>query len=448
MAAVAERLMVIGADAAGMSAASQARRHRNELDIVAFDRGNWASYAACGIPYLVSGELTELDQLVARTPQEFRNNLHIDVRLRHEVLEIDLAARRANVRDLARGRDMQLGFDKLLLATGARPTRPELPGIDEPFVHGVQTLDDAADLLAHAKQSRAARVVVVGGGYIGLEMAEAFLSWGAEVALIEAGPHVMSTLDPDMAGRVEEALVRHGVDLHTATAVNGFEPGRVLTAAGVFEADLVVLGLGVTPNSELAAAAGLALGHRNAVTVDRRQRASAEGVWAAGDCADSFHRITQSRVHIALGTVANRQGRVAGINISGGYATFGGVVGTAVTKVCATEVGRTGLTEREAVAAGFEAVATTITATTRAGYYPGTKPIAVKLVVERGSGRLLGGQIVGEEGAAKRIDVIAVAVTAGLTVDEVVDLDLAYAPPFSPVWDPVVVAAREVSKMV
>ncbi|MFN0092073.1 MAG: FAD-dependent oxidoreductase [Acidimicrobiales bacterium] len=445
---MAERLIVIGGDVGGMAAASQARRRRNDLDIVALERGGWTSYAACGIPYLVAGDVESIDELVVRSPQEFRSRLRIDVRLRHEAVGLDLAARRVSVRDHVHERDLTLGFDQLVIGTGARPLRPDLPGIDNGFVHGVQTLDDAEDLLRHAREARSTEVAVVGGGYIGLEMAEAFVRWGANVTLVEGGDNVMRTLDPDMAALVEDALRRHGVTVRTGAAVKAFEPGRVVLEQGEVAADLVVLGLGVTPNSGLAGEAGIELGARGAIKVDRRQRTSAEGVWAAGDCCESFHRVSQRAVHVALGTVANRQGRVAGINIGGGYAVFGGVVGTAVTKVCDTEVARTGLSEAEAAAAGFELVSARIESSTRAGYFPGAGPITVKVLAEKGSGRLLGGQIVGGQGAGKRIDVLATALTAGFTLDEVVDLDLAYAPPVSPVWDPVVIAAREAAKLV
>ncbi|MPY93842.1 MAG: flavoprotein oxidoreductase [Acidimicrobiia bacterium] len=445
---MAERLIVIGADAAGMSAASQARRRRPDLDIVAFEKGNWTSYSACGIPYVVGGEVDSLEDLVARTPQELRNKQRIDVRLRHEVVSIDPVAARVTVRDHVHHRELQLGYDQLLIASGARPTRPDLPGIDGESVHGVQTLDDAANLLGQARQSRSSRVVVVGGGYIGLEMAEAFLRWGADVHLVEGSDQLMSTFDPDMAAPIRAAVERHGVVVRTGVQVQAFEPGRVLTSDGPLEADLVVLGIGVTPNTEMASAAGIELGHRGAIKVDRRQRTSRQGVWAAGDCALSFHRVSERWQHIALGTVANRQGRVAGINLASGYATFPGVVGTAVSKICATEVGRTGLNETEATTAGFEHVSTVVESTTRAGYFPGSRPITVKLVAERGSGRVLGGQIVGEEGAANRVDVLAAVITAGMDLEALVDLDLGYAPPFSPLWDPVVVAARVLLKQV
>ncbi len=443
-----ERLVVIGGDAGGMAAASQAKRRKPELEVVGLGKGSWTSYSACGIPYLVGGVVDELDDLVARTPQEFRDKQRIDVRMGHEATAIDLDARRVEVRDHGHDRTLQLGFDHLMIGTGARPTRPPLPGIDLDFVKGVQTLDDAKVLLDHARDTDCRDVVVVGGGYIGLEMAEAFIERGARVTLVEGGPQVMRTLDADMAAPIHDALVGLGIGLRLGTSAQGFEPGVVHTAEGDVPADLVVLGLGVVPNAELAADAGLTLSTRGSIRVNRRQQTSAEGVWAAGDCCDSKHLVSQRRVHVALGTVANKQARVAGINLGGGYATFPGVVGTAVTKVCSFEVARTGLSETEARADGFEYEVAKIESTTRAGYFPGTKPITVKMLAERGTGRLLGAQIVGEEGAAKRIDVVAVALTAGLTASEAIDLDLSYAPPFSPLWDPVVIAAREAASAV
>jgi NADPH-dependent 2,4-dienoyl-CoA reductase/sulfur reductase-like enzyme len=440
---VAERLVVIGADAGGMTAAMQARRRRPYLEIVALEKGSWTSYSACGIPYLVGGEVASLEDLVARTPAELREQ-RIDVRLRHEVLGIDPAARSLEVRDHARQRTIPIEFDQLHVATGARPTWPDVPGADLPHVRGVQTLDDAKALLDQARVSRCTSVVVVGGGYIGLEMAEAFVRWGAQVTVVEGAAQLMRTLDADMAERLLAPMRAMGIDVRLDTRVDGFEPGRVVTAGGgAIPADLVVLGLGVTPNGELAGAAGAALGARGALVVDRRQRTSLEGVYAAGDCCESRHLVSGRRTHVALGTVANKQGRVAGINLGGGYATFPGVVGTAITKVCNLEVARTGLTEREAAVDGFDAVAVSVQSTTIAGYLPDPKPMTLKLVGERGTGRVLGAQIVGEDGAAKRIDTLATALHARMRVDELIDLDLAYAPPFGSTWEPVHIAARQ-----
>lgn len=443
---MSERLLVIGGDAGGMAAASQARRRQPYMEIVALEMGNRTSYSACGIPYLVAGDVESPDDLISRSPETFRDDFRIDVRMRHEAMGIDLDTREVEVRDHTRERTFRLGFDILHIGTGARPIRPDIPGIDLPFVHGVQTVDDGVHLLDHARRQQCRKVVVIGGGYIGIEMAEAFVRWGAEVTLVEGNDQLMRTFDPDMAAPVATAMRRTGIDVRLGVRAQGFGDGIVHTDRDDLPADLVVLGLGVTPNSGLAADAGIELGVRNAVVVNRRQQTSADGVYAAGDCAESFHRVSERQVHVALGTVANKQGRVAGINIGGGYATFPGVVGTAVTKVCQTEMARTGLNELEASRAGFGYETATIESTTRAGYFPGTKPIRIKALAERGSRRLLGAQIVGEEGAAKRIDTLATAITARMTVDDVVDLDLAYAPPFSGVWDAVHIAARKAAQ--
>jgi NADPH-dependent 2,4-dienoyl-CoA reductase/sulfur reductase-like enzyme len=444
-----ERLVVIGGDAAGMAAASQARRLNPNLDIVALERGTRTSYSACGIPYLVAGDVASPEDLVARTPEEFRREHRIDVRMRHEAIAVDLDARTVEVRSLDHDRTFRLGFDQLMFGTGARPIRPALPGLDGPQVRGVQTLDDGCHLLAQAKELGCRDVVVVGAGYIGLEMAEAFHRWGARVVLVEAAERPMSrTLDPDMGDRVVRQVHQLGIEARFGVGVEGFEDGVVHTRAGPVRADLVVLGLGVAPESTLAEQAGLTLGTRGSISVDRRQAASAPGVWSAGDCAETYNRVSQRRMHVALGTVANKTGRVAGVNIGGGYATFPGVVGTAITKVCGTEVSRTGLSTDEAERAGFQVVSATVETTTVAGYLPDAEPMTAKAIAEKGTGRLLGFQIVGGRGAAKRIDTAATAITAEMTVMDVVELDLSYAPPFSSVWDPVQVAARAAVRQV
>ena len=429
-----------------MAAAMQARRRQPYLEIVALEKGAWTSYSACGIPYLVAGDVGSIDELVARTPQEFRDKHRIDVRLHHEVMGVDHRRREVEIRDHQHERTIRLGYDRLHIATGARPTRPDLPGIHGEAVKGVQTLDDAKVLLEYARTSRCESVVVVGGGYIGLEMAEAFVRWGASVTVVEGGDQLMRPLDADMAERLLAPMKGMGIQVRLSTRVAAFEPGRVLMEDGSsVQADLVVLGLGVTPNAELAADAGVATGSRGALVVDRRQRTNLDGVYAAGDCCESRHLVSGRAIHVALGTVANKQGRVAGINLGGGYATFPGVVGTAITKVCSLEVARTGLTEVEAAHSALDSVAASIDTTTRAGYMPDRQSMTVKLVAERGTGRLLGGQIVGGDGSAKRIDTLATALHARMRVDEIIDLDLAYAPPFSSVWDPVATAARDLS---
>lgn len=439
---MADRLVVIGGDAAGMAAATNARRGRPDLEIVVLEKGTHTSYSACGIPYVISGAVDSLEDLIVRTPQEFRDGFRIDVRTRHEARAIDLDARRIEVRALDQERTLHLGFDLLHIATGARPVRPDLPGIDGPDIYGVQTIDDAQVLLDAISASRRRAVTVVGAGYIGLEMAEAFVRRGARVTLVDGGPLPMRSLDPDMGAKVAAAVRRFGIDLRTGTKVEGFGPGTVHTSQGDLAADLVILALGVTPNSAIGVDAGLEAGAAGAIRVDHRQRTSREGIYAAGDCADSRHQVSGDRVHIALGTVANKTGRVAGINLGGGYASFPGVLGTAVTRVCEVEIARTGLNQDQADEAGIECVVGSVEATTRAGYYPGAEPLHAKVLVEKGSGRLVGGQLVGADRAGKRIDTLATAITAGMTASAFVDLDLAYAPAVAPMWDAFQLAAR------
>ena len=451
---MAQRVVVVGADAAGMSAASQARRLAGDgLDIVALERGAHTSYSACGIPYWIGGDVHSVDRLVARTAEQHRAN-GIDLRMRTEAVGLDLDRREVEVRDHAGGSTYRLGFDHLVLATGARPRRPDVAGIDADGVFGVQTLDDGERVLA-ALEHEPRRAVVVGGGYIGIEMAEAMVNRGLEVTVLTRSPEPMATLDPDMGGAVHEAMEGMGIDVRTSVQLLGIETaadGRaraVATDAGEFAADLVVLGTGVSPETSLAVDAGIAVGRWGGMVTDLRMRVfDVPGVWSAGDCAESIDLVSGNRVHVALGTHANKQGRVLGTNLGGGYATFPGVVGTAVSKVCDLEIARTGLREKDCDAVGFAYLTVRVESTTRAGYYPGAAPITVKLVVERRTGRLLGGQIVGREGAAKRIDVLAVALWNRMTVEEIVSLDLGYAPPFSPTWDPVLIAARKAAERV
>ncbi|MEH1012906.1 FAD-dependent oxidoreductase [Micromonospora sp. CPCC 206060] len=449
---MAERLIVVGGDAAGMAAASQARRRRDgtDLEIVTFERGHFTSYSACGIPYWISGVVTDRDDLIARDPATFRETFDIDVRLRHEVTRIDLERREVHARSLDSGAEVREPFDQLVYATGAVPVTPDWAQTDALGVFGVQTLDDGSALREWLDQDPGpSRAVVVGGGYIGVEMAEAMLRRGLSVTLVERAQQPMSTVDPDMAALVADAMRNLGIDIRAGVAVTGLETGDgrvrgVRTTSGRVPADVVVLGLGVRPNTALAADAGLPLGPTGGIRVDLRMRVmDTPGVWAAGDCVETVHRVSGQPAHVPLGTHANKQGRVAGINIGGGYATFPGVVGTAVTKVCDLEVGRTGLRERDASAAGFEFVSTVVESTNRAGYFPGAETMTVKLIAERPSGRLLGAQIVGRSEAAKRIDPLAVALWNGMTVDDMTALDLGYAPPYAPVWDPVLIAARK-----
>ncbi|MGV9246451.1 FAD-dependent oxidoreductase [Streptomyces sp. NPDC003710] len=453
-----ERLVVIGGDAAGMSAASQARRLKgpDELEIVAFERGHFSSYSACGIPYWVGGDVSDRNRLIARTPEEHRAR-GIDLRMRTEITEIDVAGCRVRARDADSGAETWTSYDKLVIATGARPIRPDLPGIHAPGVHGVQTLDDGQALLDTLASTEGRRAVVVGAGYIGVEMAEALINRGYEVTVVNRGSEPMATLDPDMGRLVRDAMEGLGITMVNDAAVTGIltkdgsRPAvrAVATDEAEYPADVVILGVGVRPESALAKAAGLPLGEHGGLLTDLAMRVRGhENIWAGGDCVEVLDLVAGRERHIALGTHANKHGQVIGTNAGGGYATFPGVVGTAVSKVCDLEIARTGLREKDARRAGLQYEVVVVESTSRAGYYPDAAPMTVKMLAERRTGRLLGVQIVGREGAAKRVDIAAVALTARMTVEEMTALDLGYAPPFSPVWDPVLVAARKAAAAV
>lgn len=449
---MSERLVVIGGDAAGMSAASQARRRRgvDDLEIIAFERSSWVSYSACGEPYHVAGYVDRLESLVARTPQQFAA-MDIDVRTHHEVTEIDLTRRVVVVRDLDVDREFDTGFDQLLIATGAKPVRPAIDGRDLDGVHELRTLDDAARLRQIA-DAGTGNVVVVGGGYIGLEAAEAFHVQGWNVTVVTSGQRVLDrTLHSDLGQKVIDSMRRVGIKVVLDTRVECLNGTTRVESVGCTDsahpADLVVLGLGSEPEVELAEAAGITLGSTGAIAVDDHQRTAAAGVWSAGDCAEAMHRVTGKPVNIHLGTIANKAGRVAGINLGGEEAVFPGVLGTAITKILDTEISSTGLRLAEAKAEGFDAVEGRATGTTTAGYYPTASEITISTVAERRTGRIIGAQIVGGSGAAKRIDVFATAIWSNMTVQDLAWVDLAYAPPFSGVWDLIHISARNAARL-
>lgn len=447
-----ERVVVIGGDAAGMSAASQAKRQRPDLRIVAFERGRHTSFSACGMPYFVAGLVQEASRLVARTPEGFAQQ-GIDARILHEVEGIDLAARRVAVRDLESNRTFWEPFDHLVIGTGARPIPSSMPGVDARNIFTLSVLQDGIQVQAAIQAVKPRRVVIVGGGYIGVEMAEAMVHRGIPVAVVQSGPEVLGLIDPPLGRIVSRAMRDAGVQLFCGERATGFEVDNAGSVTGVVTtirthpADLVVMGIGVRPNSALARAAGIPLGATGAIRIDDHMRTGVEGVWAAGDCAETYHLVRKQHVHVALGTVANKQGRICGINLGGGDARFPGVVGTAITKFCDLEVGRTGLNEDEARTMGLPYVAATIESTSRAGYYPNAGQVTCRVLAERGTGRLLGAQIAGTDGAAKRIDTFAAALHAEMTVQEFQYLDLAYAPPFASVWDFPLIAARKAAEM-
>jgi NADPH-dependent 2,4-dienoyl-CoA reductase/sulfur reductase-like enzyme len=444
-----ERLVVIGGDAAGLSAVAQARRLRpaGDLDVVVLEQGPEISYSACGIPYWIGGLVEDRDRLLARTPADFAAQ-DVTVRTGTRAEGIDLDAGEV----VAAGGE-RLGYDHLVVATGGKPIRPPVPGLDADGVYGVHRLADGADIRA-VIAAGAKRAVVLGGGYIGLEMAEVLQTRGLEVTVVLADPLPMGQLDADMGERVCAAMCGMGIDVQTDQPVREIEVGpdgavrAVRTDTAAYDADLVVLGLGMGPETTLAREAGLRLGTTGAIDVAHTQRSrSHPEVFAAGDCAQTFHRITGEAIHVALGTHANKQGRVAGSVIGGRPARFAGVLGTAMTKVGDLEVARTGLCTTQADEGGYDYRTELIESSTRAGYYPGSAPITVKIITARGSGLLLGAQIVGGPGSGKRIDVFATAIWAGMTAETLAGSDLSYAPPFSPTYDPVVVAARVASRI-
>ena len=421
-----DRIVIIGGDAAGMSAAAKIRREQPERNILVLERTAFTSYSACGMPYFIGGLFDDFEQLIARSPETFREKYDIDVRTCHEVTAVDPSNQRVTIR-MGQDQEIQEAYDQLLIATGARPFCPEVPNTDAEGIFGLSTL--ASGLRVHEFMSinKPKSAVVVGGGYIGLEMAEALVRQNLDVSLVQRSPEVMGTLDPDMGKLVSQALRDVGVTLYLEEQLEAFEEKggavtAVVTNQRTLPADLVILGMGVQPNAELAAEAKIPLGAKGAIKVDSRMRTATENIWAAGDCVATVHRLTGQPIYIALGTVANKQGVVAGTNLSGGEARFPGVVGTAVSKICA----------------GFSLLSD-IAMLTLGGSLKRREKI---------SGRLLGAQIVGLEGAAKRIDIVATALTAGMSVMDLIDLDLSYAPPFSPVWDPVQTAARQLVKKI
>jgi NADPH-dependent 2,4-dienoyl-CoA reductase/sulfur reductase-like enzyme len=447
-----EQLVVIGGVAAGLAAAMEARRASPELRITVLERTGDISYGACGLPYVVAGLIPSLESLVVHAPEYFRDRHGIEIRLDSEALEILPA--KSVVRLSEEGAERELGYGALVIATGAAAVCPRLPGRELEGVFVLRHMRDGRRMLRFMEETRPRKAVVVGAGYIGLEMAEAFTARGLRTTLVEASDKLMSALGGRARDTLADELKANGVEVLFGERAVGFEGAagrvaRVVTETGrAIEADIVSIGVGVRPEVALARAAGLELGEAGAILTDERQRTSVPGVYAAGDCCEVLHRVSGRRVWNPLGQPAVRQGWVAGANAARGdssEARYAGVVGTNVCKVFGLEAARTGLSLEEAREAGFDAAETETETSSRAGYYPGASSIKTQLVTDR-AGRLLGAQMVGREGVAQRIDVYAAALHASLRADDIERFDLAYAPPFAPTVDPIIRAAHEAMK--
>jgi NADPH-dependent 2,4-dienoyl-CoA reductase/sulfur reductase-like enzyme/rhodanese-related sulfurtransferase len=433
-----KRLIIVGGVAGGASAAARARRLCEDCDIIIFERGPHVSFANCGLPYFVGGEIAEQDELLVQTPASLKARFNLDVRVNTEVLSIDRAARRVRVRELETGKEYDETYDALVLSTGASPLKPPIPGIDRPNHFTVRTIPDVQRIMAWSRGCERCRAVVVGGGYIGLEMAEQLRRREFAVTVVEALPQVMTPLDPEMAAWLHAELRAHGVALHLNDPVAAFEPGAVILKSGArLPADSVILALGVKPETKLAKDAGLEIGERGGIRVNDHLQTSDPAIWAVGDAIEVRDFVTGQWCVIPLAGPANRQGRIAADNIFGRPSRYAGTLGTAILRLFNLTAGVTGANEKTLRKAGIAYEALHLHPGSHAGYYPGAEPIALKILFAPDTGKLLGAQAVGREGVDKRIDVLATALKAGMTVHDLAELELAYAPPYGSAKDPV-----------
>jgi len=439
------RIVVIGGVAAGMSAASQARRRDPGCEVVVLDRGHDISYSACGMPYNIGDPARGVDDLVILNAETARSERGIDVRTRHAAHALDVSRRVVEVADLEAGSNYALTWDALVIASGATAIRPAVPGLDLAGVFVLRDLTDARHIKRYLADVKVSTAVVVGAGYIGIEMADVLHGLGIAVSILEKADQVLPGFAPAIVEVAAHTLERHGVSVQTATSLQRVQREGadllVHSDRGVIHAQIVIVAVGVRPDVALAREAGIALGASGAIAVDSAMRTSAPMVFAAGDCAEAHHLVLDRPTWVPLGTTANKQGKVAGANAAGGDQHFGGIVGSAGFKCFDLEVARTGLGAADIASAGLDAVAAVSTHHTRARSYPGDKPITTVVYAERGSGRLLGAQMIGGEAVAKRIDVFATALHARMTLAQVEALDLTYAPPFAPVYDAILIAA-------
>ena len=441
--------VIIGGDAAGMSAASRAKRTMPDLKVTVLEKTMDVSYSACGMPYNIAEPDREINDLVVRHAHVFREKQNINLLTGHCVDHIDPAGKMVGGISTD-GKKFEFSYDKLLIATGASPIIPDMPGFNLPGVLGLKSLEDGRKIKQFLKDSTAKRVIIIGMGYIALEMAEALRGRNIEVDMVKPRPAFLPWMDEQMAQVVMDEVKSNGVTMYPGHKVERIERSgdglKIICPDLTLEGDMVLVAIGITPNSDIAEKAGIALGIKKSIAVDRRLKTSDENVYAAGDCADAFHMVTGEKTWIPLALRANRAGWAVADNVCGKDIRLPGIVGTAVFKVFDLEVARTGLSAPEALKAGFDPVEVTIKTRSRAHAHPGSITIWLKMTGDKKTGRLLGVQMVGKEGVAHRINAPAVALHGHMTVEQFSQSDMAYAPPFGPVWDPMLTTANQLLK--
>ncbi len=443
-------ILVIGGDAAGMSAASQARRTSDALSIAVLEKSAHVSYAACGMPYYIGDDVKTPEALMAIDINEYINDRNIEIRLNTEATAVDCDARTVSVASAA-GTET-LAYRKLIIATGARPVAPPIDGIDAPNIFFLRALSDGIAIKKYIDERSPRRGIIIGGGFIGLEMAEAFRKRSIETVILEKFESVAMPLSPVIRSIISETLRVNDVAVVTGADISGIThsaAGLAVSASGErYEANLVIVSTGIAPNTQFLKGAGIQMNDRGAIIVDEKSRTSRPDVYAAGDCATVKHLVTGENAYMPLGTTANKQGRVAGLQAAGVEdEAFPGIVGSQMVKVFDLEVGKTGLNEADAWRAGIPSESSSVLWRSRAGYCPASGRISVSLTINSHSRELIGGEIAGTDGAALRINTVAAAVAAKMKVENVAYLDLGYAPPFSPVWDPVNAAAQKMLRI-
>ncbi|MBN1615212.1 MAG: FAD-dependent oxidoreductase [Deltaproteobacteria bacterium] len=440
-----KQVVIVGAGAGGASVAAEAKRTDPSLSIVLIEQRSQVSVAACPMPYYIGDAIGDEKKLIARTPEKFRET-GIDVRIDTRVEEVDPNRGRVRLADGA-----TIPYDTLVLGTGTKPLLPGIPGEDREGVFTLKSLADAVRIKAWLKEIPCRKAIIVGAGFIGMEMCEALRNLGIEIQVFHRGTLPVNRWDREFSQAVLDEIRGHGVEFITEAAIQAIEEGndhrlKLVTNHGDAEADMILMAVGVRPEVALAQQMEIELGESGAIRVDFSQRTLREGVYAVGDCCESFHRVSGRWVNIPLGDIANKQGRVAGRNIGGGSMVFPGIVGAQSFKIFSLEVAATGLDEREAARSGFLPISTLIWGNAIAGPMPENTKLGLKLIADRTTGKLLGAQAVGKAGAVSRINTLSCALWAGLTLDDIGWFDLAYAPPVGPAWDPIHIAAQKLRK--